>query len=72
VMLGCGLRASRFDTVVSLRRGIRALHLGIAVKLEHGLRASRFETAVTLRCRLQALRLGIAVKLGTQASSPTF
>ena len=38
VKLRCGLRASRFDTAMTLRCGLQALHLGIAVKL--GTRAS--------------------------------
>jgi len=41
--LGHGLRASRFDTAVMLRREFRALRLGITVKLGTQLRAPRFD-----------------------------
>ena len=63
VMLGCWLRASRFDMAVMLERGLRTLYLSFAVMLGRGLRASRFDTAVTLRHGLRALHLGITVKL---------
>jgi len=56
----CGIktRASSF-----VRRGLRALCLGIVVILGHGFRVSRLDTVVMLGHGFWALRLGIAVVL---------
>jgi len=56
----------------AVERELRALRLGIAVKLGCRLRASRFDTAVMLRHRLRTLRLGIAVMLGRKLRASRF
>ena len=59
----CEARASN-----SARRGLRALHLKIAVMSRRGLRTLQLGTAVMQGRGLRALRLGHYSEAGTQAS----